>query len=119
VTGALRRVLSRLTTSDSDAHAAELQENSRGLGATPVRNCVTGDRQTVSGRVRALTLRPVGGVPALEAELFDGTGVIVLVFLGRRQIRGIDPGRSLSATGRVSDRGKERVMFNPAYQLHS
>jgi hypothetical protein len=115
----MRKFLARLTATASDKDAVELQERSRDIGATPVSECSTGERQTVSGRIRALTLRPVGGVPALEAELFDGSGTIVLVWLGRRSIRGLEPGRTLSATGRITVRGKERAMFNPSYQLRS
>ena len=51
------------------------------------------DRTAVrlSGSLRTVTLRPRGGVPALEAELFDGSGALTLVWLGRRQITGISP----------------------------
>ena len=48
-----------------------------------------------------MTLRPRGGVPALEAELYDGSGVITLVWLGRRRIAGIAPGRPLEVEGRI------------------
>ena len=46
----------------------------------------------LSGTLRTVTLRPRGGVPALEAELDDGTGVIIVVWLGRRRIAGIGAG---------------------------
>jgi hypothetical protein len=55
--------------------------------------------------------------PTLEAELFDGTGSITLVFLGRRRIAGIEPGRSLSAEGRLALRDGRKVIFNPFYTL--
>ena len=52
------------------------------------------DRQpvTVRGVLRTVTLRPRGGVPALEAELYDGSDVLTLIFLGRRRITGVAPG---------------------------
>ena len=53
----------------------------------------------VNGVLRTVTLRPRGGVPALEAELDDGSGVITVVWLGRRRITGVDPGRSVSVAG--------------------
>jgi hypothetical protein len=56
-------------------------------------------------------------VPALEAELWDGSGLITLVWLGRRRIAGIEPGRSVKVTGRVGAQDKLRVMFNPRYEL--
>jgi hypothetical protein len=64
-----------------------------------------------------VTLRPRGGVPALEAELYDGSGLITLVWLGRRRIAGIEPGRAIKVTGRVGVQDRMRVMFNPRYEL--
>lgn len=74
-------------------------------------------RVTVDGTLCSLTLRPRGGVPALEAELTDGTGTVTLIWLGRRRITGISPGRALRAEGRISVQDGVRVMFNPRYQL--
>ena len=74
----------------------------------------------LSGTLRTVTLRPRGGVPALEAELFDGSGALTLVWLGRRQITGIGPGRS--ARGRAAgsaSRTAYRVMYNPRYELRA
>ena len=64
-----------------------------------------------------VTLRPRGGVPALEAELYDGSALITLVWLGRRRIAGIEPGRAIKVVGRVGVQNKMRVMFNPRYEL--
>jgi hypothetical protein len=77
------------------------------------------DRETVllRGTLRTVTLRPRGGVPALEAELYDGTGAITLVWLGRRRIAGINPGRSIQVSGRIGVHDRQRVMFNPRYEL--
>jgi hypothetical protein len=77
------------------------------------------DREIVRlrGTVRTVTLRPRGGVPVLEAELFDGTGTILVVWLGRRRIGGITPGRSLQVQGRLSAHDGARVMYNPRYEL--
>jgi len=62
-------------------------------------------------------LRPLAGVPTLEAELYDGTGTVTLVWLGRRRIRGIDPGSSLVARGRLTMRDGKVTLFNPQYEL--
>jgi hypothetical protein len=71
----------------------------------------------VRGTIRTVTLRPRGGVPALEAEVDDGSQVLTLVWLGRRRINGIGPGRGIEAEGRIGLQGKSRVMFNPRYEL--
>lgn len=71
----------------------------------------------LQGTLRTLTLRPRGGVPALEAELADGTGSIVLVWLGRRQITGINAGCTLRVQGRIGLHDGARTMYNPRYEL--
>ena len=47
---------------------------------------------TVVGEVRTMSLRPRVDVPALDVELWDGSGALHLVWLGRRSIPGISPG---------------------------
>jgi hypothetical protein len=56
-------------------------------------------------------------VPALEAELFDGSGALDLVWLGRRTIDGVEPGRRIRVEGMVCDVDGRRTMFNPRYEL--
>ena len=62
---------------------------------------------------------PQGGqtVPALEAELYDGSGSLQVVWLGRRQIGGFDPGRRARAEGLVCVQNGRRTMYNPRYEL--
>jgi len=78
---------------------------------------VTGERATITGRLRSVTIRPVSKSPAVEAELWDGTGRLTLVFLGRRQIPGITPGRQVVVHGRAIVLDGEPSMVNPRYEL--
>ena len=75
------------------------------------------ERVRVRGTLRTVTLRPRGGVPALEAELTDGTGTVTIVWLGRRHIIGVEPGRDLVVEGRIGTAQGTRVIFNPRYEL--
>jgi hypothetical protein len=113
----LRRLLRRLGSSNAELEAEELQKSTDEEGATPIARCGTRRRACVAGTLRTVTLRPRGGAPALEAELYDGSDVINLVWLGRRKIAGIDPGRRLRAEGLVSVQDGRKVMFNPRYEL--
>ncbi|AOT61476.1 MULTISPECIES: OB-fold nucleic acid binding domain-containing protein [Streptomyces] len=115
--GRFRRMLDRLSSSQGELESAELQEDAEAAGCTRICDC--GDRQVVkvTGTLRTVTLRPRAGVPALEAELFDGTAPLDVVWLGRRSIVGIEPGRKLIASGRVSMSQGRRVLFNPKYEL--
>lgn len=108
----------KLFSSEEELEAEELQEHTEQLGATPVKECADRRRAMVAGTVRTVTLQPRAGSPALEAELYDGSDTLTLVWLGRRKIEGIEPGRRLRVQGLVSkspDGG--RVMYNPKYEL--
>lgn len=115
----IRRSLGRLASTQDDLEAEELQEGVRRAGCTPVSQC--GDRQKVmlAGTLRSVTLRPRGGSPALEAELYDGSGTVTVVWLGRRRIAGVQPGRGIVVEGRISWQDGERVLFNPGYELEA
>ena len=69
------------------------------------------------GVLRTVTIRPRSGVQAVAAELFDGSGAIQVVWLGRRSIVGINPGRVIAVHGRINQHSGELVMFNPKYEL--
>lgn len=75
------------------------------------------DLVTLRGSLRTVTLRPRDGVPTLEAELENGSRPVVLVWLGRRRIPGIEPGRRLTVHGRLGERDGQTVLFNPRYEL--
>lgn len=112
-----RRTVSKLATSAKVHEAEQLQKGCVKLGATPVSELPHRERVTVAGTLRTVTLRPRAGVPALVAELYDGSGAISLIWLGRRQIPGIEPGRQMIAFGRVTSDGEQPVIFNPSYEL--
>ncbi|MDX6226790.1 MAG: hypothetical protein QOI76_180 [Frankiales bacterium] len=115
--GALRRALHRLSADTAELDAEELQKHTADLGAQPVSQCPNRQRVSVHGVLRTVTLRPRGGIPSLEAELYDGTGTVELIWLGRRRIGGIEPGRALVACGLITSADGHRAMFNPLYEL--
>lgn len=117
--GLLKRAIRRITTDAEDRDSAELRSQAAASGASPVATCLVGSPVCVAGTLRAVVLRPLAGVPTLEAELYDGTGTVTLVWLGRRRIRGIDPGRNLVARGRMTQRAGKRTLYNPEYELRA
>jgi amino acid transporter len=74
-------------------------------------------RVTVAGPVYAVRVQPRAGVASLECRIKDPSGEIVLVFLGRRHVAGIEPGALISATGMVASRAGRLEMLNPEYSL--
>lgn len=106
-----------LLASRRELEADEERRTSHVPGATPVAEVVPRRRAVVAGTVTALTYRPRSQTPALVARLSDGTGSLSLIFLGRRDIPGIAPGRRLVAEGMVYDDHGRPAMFNPGYRL--
>lgn len=115
--GKLRRAFRRLTTDDDALAAEELQSQCTALGATPIADAAERRPMRLHGTIQSVTLRPRAGVPALEAEIYDGTGTVYVVWLGRRRIAGIEPGVALVVEGRIGQAGNRRTLFNPAYTL--
>jgi RecG-like helicase len=113
----LQRALRRLASSNAELESEELQRNVREEGATPILECEDRQRVQLTGTVSAVTINPRAGHPALEVELRDGSGVVTLVWLGRRQIPGIDCGRTLKVWGRMSCHDGRRLVYNPRYEL--
>lgn len=112
----LRGKLSRWA-SGHEQEAEELQRDVAEAGCCPIDEAQDRTRVDIQGSLRTVTLRPRGGVPALEAELYDGSGVLTVVWLGRRRIAGIEPGRQIHVQGRLGVRDSQRIMFNPRYEL--
>ena len=115
--GAWGRFLDRFTKSAIELEADELHDATVRRGATPIDELVDRSPVTVFGEVRSVALRPRAQVPALVVELSDGTKPLQLVWLGRRAIAGIEPGRQLMARGRVTFRRGIATIFNPSYEI--
>jgi hypothetical protein len=111
------RVVQRLTEDEQELDAADLREDVEESGARPVATCCQGQPVVVTGRLRSVVFTPRDTVPTVDAELYDGSGSVHLVWLGRSRIPGIEPGRMLVARGRVSDRDGVKIIFNPWYEL--
>ncbi len=115
----------RWLTAGRDAlHAAELRAEiteitpQAGPGhCTPIVESEERQVVDVAGMLRAVTLRPQGTSQVMEADLWDGTGSVTLIWLGRREIAGIQPGRRIVVHGRLTSVRGERAIYNPSYEL--
>lgn len=87
--------------------------------ATSVGECRDRCRVALQGSLSTVTIAPQGSNRWLEAELNDGSGVVVLVWMGRRVIRGIEAGRTVRARGMICQVDDRWVMHNPWYELLS
>ena len=76
----------------------------------------------IAGEIRSVRIVPRAGAASLEATVADGRGTVTAVFLGRRKIAGLSPGRRVLLEGVVSGQkdakhGAGCLMYNPVYQL--
>jgi len=113
----LQRARQRFAGSLPDQEDAELQADTQQAGCRTIASHDDRDRCTLHGTLRHVTLRPHGGVVALEAELYDGSGSVTLIWLGVRRIPGITAGRRLTVHGRLGCQDGRRLLFNPRYEL--
>jgi RecG-like helicase len=113
----------RLFSSREALHAAEVRQQLSELPGenadqpVPIADCRSREVVDIAGTLRHVTLRPRGTTPAMEAELWDGTGRVLLVWLGRRDIPGIEAGRKIIVHGRLASVKGDRAIYNPAYEL--
>lgn len=110
-------LLRRLTASPEHLDAAELESEVEKLPCAKLNTLEEGKTAVVGGRLKSVVYTPTENVPVLEAELFDGSACVTLVWLGRRRIAGIEPGRKILARGRVGWHDGRLAIYNPWYEL--
>jgi hypothetical protein len=118
-TNPLSRFFRRMFASEAELEAEELQRDAAESGCTPMCDVKRGELATVTGRLRTVVYTPRTTLPTLEAELYDGSDLVTLVWLGRRHIPGISPGASVTAQGRIAVRENRKVIYNPYYELEA
>jgi RecG-like helicase len=75
------------------------------------------ERARVKGRVRSLRVQPWAGTPTVECVVIDQTGGLIVVFLGRRWIAGIQPGTVLTVEGMIGEHNGRPAIINPDFEL--
>jgi hypothetical protein len=77
------------------------------------------DRARVRGQVRSMRVAPQRDVATLELAVDDGTGTLLAVFLGRRELAGAAVGVRIELVGTVGIHQNRLAILNPTYQLLS
>jgi hypothetical protein len=114
---ALRKFVDRLTKPTDQVDREKLSEWCSTTGCPSLAEITVRKPVRVSGEVRSIRIVPRSGADALEATITDGHGVLTAVFLGRRKILGISPGRRVFLEGVVAKDGSSYVMYNPLYEF--
>jgi hypothetical protein len=114
---ALRKIVDRLTKPVEELDREELTEFCNRLQVTPIDDVPARRPVRVAGEVRSVRIVPRAGADALEVTVSDGRASVTGVFLGRRKIHGVSPGRKVIFEGVVVPSGKQRQIYNPIYTL--
>ncbi|HEY1737383.1 MAG TPA: OB-fold nucleic acid binding domain-containing protein [Acidimicrobiia bacterium] len=115
---ALRKFVSKISKSNEDFDREKLAAFCGGIGVTPIADVHEREQVRTGGEIGALRIVPRSGAPALEVIVSDGKLNLTAVFLGRRKIRGMTPGRKVAVEGTVLRDGNRLLMLNPAYELY-
>ena len=107
----------KITTDDEVMEADQLSSESTASGCQRASECWQGQSVAVLGRLRSVDLRPTDALATLNAELWDGTDAIQLVWFGRRSIPGVETGRIVKVSGRLALKDGRKTIYNPVYQL--
>jgi hypothetical protein len=88
-----------------------------GQGFQPIDQVQPQERVAVRGIIVASVPMALRGCPACRCVLADATGELDLIFLGRIEVPGLEPGRRCIAEGTAAARDYRIVLWNPRYQL--
>lgn len=113
----LRRMLDDLAQDQAELEAEELTIECARPGCTRIADLRPRRQATVTGTVHSVAVLPAEQAPELRVELYDGTGLLDVIWMGRRSIEGIRPGSYLTLTGRVTLVDGRRTIFNPGYEM--
>lgn len=114
---ALRKFVDRITKPTEQIDREHLEAWCATMGCPALDEVEVRKPVRVGGEVRSIRIVPRAGADALEATITDGHGTLTAVFLGRRKILGVSPGRRVFLEGVVAMDGPVQVMYNPLYQL--
>ncbi len=87
-------------------------------GVLPIAAVRWKQRVTIEGRIKIVQVGTTAG-KSLEAQVFDATGGMRLLFFGRTRIPGIEPGSKVRVTGTVGEYKGHLALANPRYELLS
>ena len=115
--GRLERWWRRLTSPGEESGQQVRQPTAEDSTARPIVQCGDRDKVVVSGTIAEVTQKSKGDQPKLVVEVRDDSGSVMVAWIGRRGIPGVEVGRPVRLHGRISCQTGMRTMYNPRYEL--
>jgi len=116
--GALRRWLDRLTETDEARLDTEIRDWAEAIpGSVRIGEAPLRERVKIAGVIRRLTVFPMADNESLETVVSDGTGDVVVRFMGRRAIGGLTLGSRVVVEGVLGESHGHVQMMNPRLEL--
>jgi RecG-like helicase len=113
-----RRFLQRLTESDETRLAAEIREWAETVpGSVRIADAPHRTHVRIAGVIRRLTVFPMQDNESLEAVVSDGTGDVIVRFMGRRAIGGLGLGTRVVVEGVLGESRGQVQMMNPRLEF--
>jgi hypothetical protein len=114
----IRRFAEKFTKPIDEQDREQLVSWCTERGGAPLDELKPREPVRICGEVRSVRIVPRAGAASLEATVQDGRGAVTAVFLGRRKIPGLSPGRRVLLEGVVTSQANSAgVIYNPVYQL--
>jgi hypothetical protein len=118
----LRKFVEKFTKPVDEQDREQLVSWCAARGGAPLDDLDLRRPVRIAGEIRSVRIVPRAGAASLEATVQDGRGTVTAVFLGRRKIAGLSPGRRVLLEGvvtkhRSANNAHDRLIYNPVYQL--
>lgn len=115
----LSELIDKLARPAQEIRAEHLKEWARSIpGTVPIADAECRCRCKIAGVIQNIRIDPREGSGSIEATVNDGTGRMVVKWLGRQKLSGITLGAGLIFEGTVGEgRKKQLQVLNPEYQL--
>jgi hypothetical protein len=114
---AIRQILQHLRTPIEQLDREALRAWTSAMEVTPIADVVPRKPVRICGEISSVRILPRAGSPSLQVTVTDGTAFASAVFLGRRRIRGLTPGRRISLEGVAAQVGRVFELLNPRYEF--
>ena len=114
-------LLEKLARPPEDIRAENLRAWAASVeGGTPIAELEPRHRHKVAGVIQNIRIDPREGRDSIEATIIDGSGALVVKWLGRHELAGVRLGAGLIVEGTIgTDESGDLVVLNPEYDLIS